>query len=252
VQFAKTFSFDLVADQSKFRDSNGILLLLRILHGSPHDRSFQILILDILINVFAPIEENKKIIVKTLEDPLVVSKFLSYSKDEEGERNPLSSFPSSGSNQSLDHKEIPPPLSIPSASPPTPPSLPTSSSALPSPSSPSSSSSPPPSPRARRSSSTDNLPKGHTFSFSSTSSHAESFLSWYYSSDPDIVLKRTATEQRIEKLVFPLVTLAMKNREKVGFKLKTIFSSPPPPYFPFNTRPRARGTEGSKPQETSN
>ena len=196
----KNFSFNLVADQAKFRESNGILFLLRMLLSSSHDRAFQVLLAEILRNQFAPIEENKKAITKVLEDPQIIARLFSV-------------------EDSASH--------LHANSAPTTPAL--SASVLPKSSSNLSleagheGSSPPPSPRIKPNDAPVAGPGSPQLAFTAattTPSHPgqfgmEGFLAWYYSTDPDVVLKRTATEQRIEKLASPLVNLSMKNREKV-------------------------------------
>lgn len=169
----RTFSFNLVADQAKFRESNGILYLLRMLHSSTHDRQFQITLAEILRNQFAPIDENKRAIAKILDDPQILSRLFAVD-----DMNHV--ITKSASTHSLEGPEVTPPPS---------PKLPVVS--------------------------TDH--QGQQQQQQPTpSSNMEAFLTWYYSTDPDIVLKRTSIEQRIEKLVFPLANLSMKSREKVN------------------------------------
>jgi hypothetical protein len=177
----RNFSFNLVADQAKFRESNGILFLLRMLHSSSHDRAFQVSLAEIVRNQFAPIEENKRAISKILEDPQIISRFFAVEESHV--------LPKSGSAHSLEGHD----------------------------------GSPPPSPRPRTveqpasSSSSSALGSNQTQPVAQQGVllGMEGFLSWYYSTDPDMVLKRTAIEQRIEKIASPLINLSMKNREKV-------------------------------------
>ena len=53
---------------------------------------------------------------------------------------------------------------------------------------------------------------------SGVSSVAEQFFMWYWSSNPDLVLRRAAVEQRIERLCLPLVAIFRRNQEKVSLK----------------------------------
>ena len=182
MHFVKTFSFNLIADQAKFREANGILFLLRMLHSSSHDRQFQLFLAEILRNQFAPIEDNKKAIGKILEDPQVITRL--FSVDDS-----LPSLTKSPSTHSLDVPDNTPPPSPLVKGMDSPPSSP---------------------PMLYQSLSSSSLsPTG------GSSSTMEGFFSWYYSTDPDVILKRTAIEQRIEKLASPLINLSMKNREKV-------------------------------------
>ena len=71
-EFLRSFAFESVADQPRFRDANGLLFLLRHLGGrSTADRSTQALIVDILANIFLPIEENRRLLAKIIDDATV-------------------------------------------------------------------------------------------------------------------------------------------------------------------------------------
>jgi len=217
MQFVKRFSFGLVADQPKFRESNGLLFLLRILLLAGHDRSFQVFLSEIILNTFAPIDENKKMIIKIIDDPQVISRFfsLSFLDQDRGEEptERASSLSLSSSNQSLDQ--------VGKEATNSTTSLPNGIS----------SSSPPPSPKTKHAVNIDMSPislskEGEAGSASKGERGSiEGFFNWFYSNDPDCVLKRSALEQRIEKLVLPLTTLNMRSQEKLmtrrNKKLKT-------------------------------
>jgi hypothetical protein len=178
----------MIADQSKFREANGVLFLLRMLHSSAHDRQFQVILAEILRTQFAPIEENKKAISKILEDPLVIARLFAAE-----EVTPAPALIKSGSTHSLEVPENTPPPSPVIKGLDSPPSSPPMNGTL----------------THHSASSTSLAPAG------SSQGNMEGFFTWYYSTDPDAILKRTAVEQRIEKLASPLVNLSMKNREKV-------------------------------------
>ena len=44
---------------------------------------------------------------------------------------------------------------------------------------------------------------------------ADQFVQWFHSSEPDMVLRRTAVEQRIERLALPFLTVIQRTQEKV-------------------------------------
>jgi hypothetical protein len=95
--FLRAFPFEAVADQPRFRDSGGLLFLLRylarpsgVVDSAPSasattntstataaaavaapDRSVHALVVDILANVFLPIEENRRAVARMIEDPVV-------------------------------------------------------------------------------------------------------------------------------------------------------------------------------------
>ncbi|KAK9728054.1 hypothetical protein K7432_001370 [Basidiobolus ranarum] len=79
-EFIEDFSFEMIADQPKFRESNGILFLLRIFHRA--ERDLQALVGDILVSVIGAIEENRKVIAKILDDPEVFTSLFSVKVED--------------------------------------------------------------------------------------------------------------------------------------------------------------------------
>ena len=73
-EFLRAFAFESIADQPRFRDANGLLFLLRHLGRSNADRATQLLIVDIVISVFLPIDENRRLIAKIIDDSTVRTK----------------------------------------------------------------------------------------------------------------------------------------------------------------------------------
>jgi hypothetical protein len=71
-EFIRAFGFEQVADQPKFRENNGLLLFLHLFHSHADDRHFQLELGSILVNIFMPIEENRKVIGKLIEDTEVL------------------------------------------------------------------------------------------------------------------------------------------------------------------------------------
>lgn len=75
IHFIQTFSFRSIASQPKFRDNKGIAYLLQWFNSSPPTSSaahdLLLFIYRILLGVFAPIDENKKIISRILGDSKV-------------------------------------------------------------------------------------------------------------------------------------------------------------------------------------
>ncbi|ORY01541.1 hypothetical protein K493DRAFT_334919 [Basidiobolus meristosporus CBS 931.73] len=79
-EFIENFSFEMIADQPKFRESNGILFLLRIFHRA--DRELQTLVGEILVSVIGAIEENRKVIAKILDDQEVFTSLFSVKVED--------------------------------------------------------------------------------------------------------------------------------------------------------------------------
>ena len=149
-QFLCGFSFDQVADQPQFRDLNGPLLLLRLLHIHTQNRPVQVILGNIIVGIFAPIEENRRAIARLVDDAEVLQHLYSV-------RVQLSD------------------LSISEDSPSIIGAIPQNQQQ-------------------------DSI---------------ADFLAWYYSTEPDIVLKRTAIEQRLESLYLPLADIDQKIQEKM-------------------------------------
>ena len=76
IHFINTFSFHSIANQPKFRDNKGIAYLMQWFHAnlpSSSSSSYELTlyIYRILYSVFGPIGENRKIISRILDDPMV-------------------------------------------------------------------------------------------------------------------------------------------------------------------------------------
>eukprot|EP01119_Soliformovum_irregulare_P021485 TRINITY_DN7161_c0_g1_i1.p1 TRINITY_DN7161_c0_g1~~TRINITY_DN7161_c0_g1_i1.p1 ORF type:complete len:1178 (+),score=402.61 TRINITY_DN7161_c0_g1_i1:250-3783(+) len=82
--FILNFPFESIANQKAFRDTNsGVLCLLQLFHEYREvDLQVQMTLYDILLGVFAPIEENRRIIASALEDPEVQSRFFQTEKEK--------------------------------------------------------------------------------------------------------------------------------------------------------------------------
>lgn len=76
--FLEKFSFEILANQSKFRESDGLLFLLRVFHRTHEHYNVQRIIGNILINTVMPIPINSEIIRNILEDDVVYEKLISY------------------------------------------------------------------------------------------------------------------------------------------------------------------------------
>jgi hypothetical protein len=73
----RQFSFELVADQPKFRETNGLLCLLRMFFKTAHTR-LQMTLGCILIGVFGAYEENRRVINKIIDDTEVSQWLFEY------------------------------------------------------------------------------------------------------------------------------------------------------------------------------
>ncbi|RKP18092.1 hypothetical protein ROZALSC1DRAFT_23570, partial [Rozella allomycis CSF55] len=78
LKFLKLFSFEMISNQPKFRDSNGLLFLFRFFHQFK-DHLIQETLGLVLITYFTPNEENRKAIKKLIDDDLFCDKFFSLS-----------------------------------------------------------------------------------------------------------------------------------------------------------------------------
>jgi len=81
--FLRSFSFELVADQPKFRDSHGTLFILRHFLKASQDRVLQGAIGRVLSTVFLPIDENRRAIAKVVEDPEFMLRLVNNPSSEE-------------------------------------------------------------------------------------------------------------------------------------------------------------------------
>jgi hypothetical protein len=89
-EFLASFSFDLVADQPRFRDSDGLLLLLRLLHRVPgDDRALLRQILGILAKSLLPIEGNRRAVQRIIDDNAVASRLLALHPQPSPINNPV-------------------------------------------------------------------------------------------------------------------------------------------------------------------
>merc|ERR1712137_364264 len=85
IHFINTFSFHSIANQPKFRDNKGIAYLMQWFHAdlpSSSSSSYELTlyIYRILYSVFGPIGENRKIISRILDDPMIIEAFLRPTK----------------------------------------------------------------------------------------------------------------------------------------------------------------------------
>ncbi|ORX67341.1 hypothetical protein BCR32DRAFT_272586 [Anaeromyces robustus] len=84
--FLEKFSFEILANQSKFRESDGLLFLLRTFHRTHEHYSVQSLIGNILINTIMPIPINSQIIRSIIQDDVVFEKLIVFqAKQKENE-----------------------------------------------------------------------------------------------------------------------------------------------------------------------
>jgi len=228
----RSLPFESVADQPRFRDANGLLYLLRHLHRPGANRATQAVLLYLIVNVFLPIDENRRLIAKIIDDPTVMAALTSASAhsvadgDADADDTPYTPqaprLPSTGSTVSDAVATTRTASAGISISPHG---------------SQSSMSAPNDGPGnalgdagagagdaeaadegsgEREADVTDEALM--TLDPSVAPPHLErviEFVRWYWSSDPDVVLRRTAVEQRIERLCLPLVSVARRTQEKV-------------------------------------
>eukprot|EP00744_Colponema_vietnamica_P002464 GILI01003860.1.p1 GENE.GILI01003860.1~~GILI01003860.1.p1 ORF type:complete len:706 (+),score=175.82 GILI01003860.1:3-2120(+) len=72
------FSFETVAVlAAKFREANGVLFLLKLLHERLHQRPILAIIADIIRNILGSNEENRRAVARIVEDPDVLSRLFS-------------------------------------------------------------------------------------------------------------------------------------------------------------------------------
>jgi len=67
------FSFETLANQSKFKESHSLAYLLKILMEQNYNNSLQLYIVNILKSDLATNEENQKYIAKLVENPKIIS-----------------------------------------------------------------------------------------------------------------------------------------------------------------------------------
>ena len=76
IDFILNFSFESIADQKAFRDTNnGLLYLLNLLFISKNLPSIQLTLYDILRNIFGTVDENKKVLCSIFEDQEIIIRF---------------------------------------------------------------------------------------------------------------------------------------------------------------------------------
>lgn len=73
--YLSSFPFEHVANQSKFRDQQGLLLVLRLFHRSAADRTLQRMVGVLLVDVLFAIELNRKMVARLLGDDEVMQRF---------------------------------------------------------------------------------------------------------------------------------------------------------------------------------
>ena len=70
------FSFEWVAEKASFREGCGLELLLRLFHSFPQEQDLQVAMILVFRNVLGQVEENRRIILKAIEDAEVAERFL--------------------------------------------------------------------------------------------------------------------------------------------------------------------------------
>lgn len=82
--FVYNYQFQSIASQPKFRDqNNGVAYLLHIFLNSGEDPALSIATMFILRYVFGTIDENKRILLRLLEDPQVIERFFELPDPDE-------------------------------------------------------------------------------------------------------------------------------------------------------------------------
>ncbi|KAI9596473.1 hypothetical protein BDF19DRAFT_421511 [Syncephalis fuscata] len=187
------FSFEMLADQPRFRESHGLLLLMRAFHlAEPTIRS---MIARILLSVFRPSAENRRAITAIIEDYEVIRRFFTVSlrdrSDEEFTRSSIedevdyledSNHGASSSNRTdselgfyANNHDWP-------------------------------------SPRISNNGGGGTGTNSGTVLLPMTLSE---FLAWYFQSDSDAILRRGKIEQHIETLYAPVATVYRRAQERV-------------------------------------
>jgi hypothetical protein len=189
------FSFEMLADQPRFRESHGLLLLMRAFHLA--EPTVRPTIARILLSVFRPSTESRRIMAAIIEDPEVIRRFFTVSlrdrPDEEYTRSSvedevdyLDDVGSSNHSYTVNNSVT---VSFRSD---------TGESTL--------YGEQQQQQQHRLSARTTNTTMPMTLS---------EFLVWYFQSDPDAILRRSKIEQRIETLYAPVSMVYRRAQERV-------------------------------------
>ncbi|ORX46401.1 hypothetical protein BCR36DRAFT_585219 [Piromyces finnis] len=160
--FLEKFSFEILANQSKFRENDGLLFVLRLFHHSHEYYNVQSMIGNILINNIMPIPINSEIIQTIIQDDVVFEKLKSLSSKSENyyeynhDNEDFAIFPSNNNNNNNNNNKL-----------------------------------------NNQSYSNNNDVSINNY-YQKDDNEIDNFLSWYYSSDLNIISRRVAIEQRIE------------------------------------------------------
>jgi len=168
--FMEKFSFEILANQPKFRENDGLLFLLRLFHSTHEHYNVQSMIGKIIINTIMPIPINSEIISNILQDDVVFEKLKSlssksdhyYQENQEEQGEIIDSNWDKNNSNSKNKNNSSPNTSFDQSN----------------------------------SLNDDNSMNEHYQN--NENSAINSFLSWYYSTDPGINARRMAIEQRIE------------------------------------------------------
>jgi len=168
--FLEKFSLEILANQPKFRENDGLLFVLRLFHRSHEYYNVQSMIGNILINNIMPVPMNGEIIRTIIQDDVVFEKLKSLSSKSENY------YEYHHDNEEEEDIIILPPNNK----------------------------------NNNRNSDEDNNNSSYDQSYSNNDdvsvndyyqneeNEIDNFLSWYYSSDSNITSRRLAIEQRIE------------------------------------------------------
>ena len=74
--------FESVVDHPTFRDKHGLVYLLRHMHLAQSDPALQVLFAGVIKNVFGTVEENRKLIARTMDDVEVNTRLLGNSSSD--------------------------------------------------------------------------------------------------------------------------------------------------------------------------
>ncbi|OUM65256.1 hypothetical protein PIROE2DRAFT_60175 [Piromyces sp. E2] len=169
--FLEKFSLEILANQPKFRENDGLLFVLRLFHRSHEYYNVQSMIGNILINNIMPVPMNSEIIQTIIQDDVVFEKLKSlslksdnyyeYNHDDDEEDDIIILPPNNKNNIKSNDDD-----------------------------------------------NNNNSSYDHSYSnndeisindyYQNDDNEIDNFLSWYYSSDPNITSRRLAIEQRIE------------------------------------------------------
>ncbi|RKP27965.1 hypothetical protein SYNPS1DRAFT_26411 [Syncephalis pseudoplumigaleata] len=168
------FSFEMLADQPRFREAHGLLLLMRAFHLA--EPTVRPTIARILLAVFRPSAECRRVMAAILEDPEVIRRFFTVSLRGRPDEEELTR---SSVEDEVDY------------------SLDDGSHYY-----------------ATGSSGGGGGAPSSRLETASPMTLAE-FIAWYFQSDPDAILRRGQIEQRIETLYAPVSMVYRRAQERV-------------------------------------